>query len=952
MKKYLTLILTTFSIGIPAQSLADGCNCIQVLAPVCGYMNECEALCHGVNTSSCPPPQTYTVDINSSTSSIQTSGGFSGSGFGSLQVQGSFQVTVFGEQLSYSNISVTTTPPSSFVFPSYLGSYQTLTNTFSGTQATSPNGTYNTFGGQFTPTAGNAQLTMQGVFREPLYDGYVYNFSINATEHQANPPPESIATTNGDVLDAPHNSAFGISCGSCHSYSLWWQFSPLSQIDTSHADRTRAICLTCHGPNGNTLPAQIHASAVPSWGADCMACHDAHAQAQLDWRGTVPNTDLYLATGTISSIQNDTVNGLSTLNYTIASTASGWTDPATWSSKNGPGRGLVLVVDTSQAIKTFQITAANSTSVTIKGLCDTSLGGKSFGLIYGQQINSSIATPNGPREVKFFNPKGNFGFVNFEAPASGVCQVCHANTLSWNSSGGGNNPVHASGLNCVSCHTMAQGFTAQAVNPVITLIGFTTVTVEAGTTYTDAGATAQDQFGADLTSAIVITHPADTAALGTYTVAYNVQDFYGNSAVQVSRTVNVVDTTPPIISLIGDANETVECATTYTDPGAAVTDNASIGLTATTTGTVNTINVGTVSTLYYNAQDDSGNSANAVTREVTVQDTTQPTIRLTGGSTVYVPVDGIYTESGAVASDSCGVSDTVQINGTVDTSTAGTYTLTYDVFDNAGNAANQVTRTVEVRAEDACAGHPSIAGPLSNAVLLSSSAFPDMQIVLSTKDTAYAGTMACIPVFVQMTNAGGAPINLNANQATSLSNMTIGLYRSSRIFNENLVSPSGQAIQPGLFLLPGESTYFSTQFSRERLELYTAPPLGGGVAQTNYSIQGPSGANGIVGVSLRNFTDTVDFGLMPSIRAFELGADTDFVAGELLVKFKNGVTISQAEAIIRQTDSHIKSNISNYSGYLLSVSIPFDKTTAQMMSTFSGFLSVEYSERNWIGQLH
>ena len=28
------------------------------------------------------------------------------------------------------------------------------------------------------------------------------------------------------VTDAPHNATMDITCGSCHSYSLWWAFSP------------------------------------------------------------------------------------------------------------------------------------------------------------------------------------------------------------------------------------------------------------------------------------------------------------------------------------------------------------------------------------------------------------------------------------------------------------------------------------------------------------------------------------------------------------------------------------------------------------------------------------------------------------------------------------------------------------------------------------------------------
>lgn len=56
-------------------------------------------------------------------------------------------------------------------------------------------------------------------------------------------------------------------------------------------------------------------------------------------------------------------------------------------------------------------------------------------------------------------------------------------------------------------------------------------------------------------------------------MTYNVSDSSGNSATQVNRTVNIVDTTPPVISLIGNTIETVEVNTTYTDAGATAIDN-------------------------------------------------------------------------------------------------------------------------------------------------------------------------------------------------------------------------------------------------------------------------------------------------------------------------------------------------------------------------------------------
>ena len=75
--------------------------------------------------------------------------------------------------------------------------------------------------------------------------------------------------------------------------------------------------------------------------------------------------------------------------------------------------------------------------------------------------------------------------------------------------------------------------------PVITITGDATVTVQVGDTYTDAGATALDNYDGDLTASIVTVNPVDTDIVGAYTVTYNVTDANGNVAVEVTRTVNV-----------------------------------------------------------------------------------------------------------------------------------------------------------------------------------------------------------------------------------------------------------------------------------------------------------------------------------------------------------------------------------------------------------------------------
>ncbi|WP_255572887.1 reprolysin-like metallopeptidase [Hanstruepera marina] len=80
-------------------------------------------------------------------------------------------------------------------------------------------------------------------------------------------------------------------------------------------------------------------------------------------------------------------------------------------------------------------------------------------------------------------------------------------------------------------------------------------------------------------------------------------------------------------------------------------------------------------------------------------DTTPPVITLNGSSTIDLELGESYTELGATATDNVDgdISANIVIGGdSVDSNTVGTYVITYNVSDAAGNAATQVTRTVNV----------------------------------------------------------------------------------------------------------------------------------------------------------------------------------------------------------------------------------------------------------------
>lgn len=176
--------------------------------------------------------------------------------------------------------------------------------------------------------------------------------------------------------------------------------------------------------------------------------------------------------------------------------------------------------------------------------------------------------------------------------------------------------------------------------PTIELVGEASITLECHMdTYTEQGATVSDDCDTTLISATVGGDVVDVDVPGTYVVTYDATDSCDNAAEQVTRTVEVVDTTPPTITLIGDAMMMVECHTgTYEEPGATVSDDCDVELTTVTIGG-DTVDVDVPGTyiITYDATDASGNTATQVTRIVEVVDTAPPEIIVADMTEIWPP---------------------------------------------------------------------------------------------------------------------------------------------------------------------------------------------------------------------------------------------------------------------------------------------------------------------------
>ncbi len=245
--------------------------------------------------------------------------------------------------------------------------------------------------------------------------------------------------------------------------------------------------------------------------------------------------------------------------------------------------------------------------------------------------------------------------------------------------------------------------TADDVTPPVIAVVEDSFSVELGAEYTPFTYSATDDTDGDVTSGVVVGgDTVDTSAVGAYDVTFDVDDATGNSAVTVTRTVTVTDTTPPVIAVAG-SSETIEltATNTYTIPGATVTDNdpAYSGAVAITGDTPDTSVIGVYTVLYNAPADAAGNTPDEQSIVITVSDTTAPTFDVDGNTDDYattVAFGGTYTP-GVIAneSDISGIASSVVGGQTVNVNAPGDYAVTYTVTDSNGQVAT-ITETVTV----------------------------------------------------------------------------------------------------------------------------------------------------------------------------------------------------------------------------------------------------------------
>jgi len=249
--------------------------------------------------------------------------------------------------------------------------------------------------------------------------------------------------------------------------------------------------------------------------------------------------------------------------------------------------------------------------------------------------------------------------------------------------------------------------------PVITVAGTSPVTIAHGSSYTDAGASATDTVNGSRT--VVTNNPVNPSAVGAYTVTYTASDVAGNVGT-ATRIVNVIDRTPPLITLLGSSTVQVTYGASFSDPGASATDAVDGNLTSyiQVFRPIQSASVGSY-TLQYVVTDFSGNTSETLSRTVQVIKAT-PTITMP--PTASAITVGQSLSSSGLSGGTASVPGTFAwTSPSAVPGSTGSYEFTFTPVDSANynTATGMVSVTVNANPLTGWAGNYGLSGANAGA---------------------------------------------------------------------------------------------------------------------------------------------------------------------------------------------------------------------------------------------
>ena len=308
-----------------------------------------------------------------------------------------------------------------------------------------------------------------------------------------------------------------------------------------------------------------------------------------------------------------------------------------------------------------------------------------------------------------------------------------------------------------------------------------------------------------------------TFALGTTTVLCNAHDQASNAATQTSFTVQVVDSTPPVIQAHGDVGP-IEA----TSAGGAIvsyvlpswTDAVDVSGNASCSPLSGTQFALGQTTVACAAVDHAGNAATITYFKVTVRDSTAPVIAAHGNLTAEATsaagaIVGYTSPATSDAVDGAGSATCLPASGS--TFALGTTTVTCNAHDAAGNASTPNTFSITVVDTTA----PTIAPHADITMTATGNSSAVVSYVLPIATDLVDGNVAasCLPASGSSFTVGTTTVNCSAidhagNHATSSFTVVVsygfsGFYRPVDNLPTVNVVKAGSAI-PVKFSLGGD----------------------------------------------------------------------------------------------------------------------------------------------------
>ena len=161
-------------------------------------------------------------------------------------------------------------------------------------------------------------------------------------------------------------------------------------------------------------------------------------------------------------------------------------------------------------------------------------------------------------------------------------------------------------------------------------------------------------------------------------------DAAGNSNVSDTLTFNIIDTTKPIYTIIGDDTIYHQATTTYIDQGATARLHNGTTLSVVSTSTVNINALGRY-TVTYSVTGKTGTQV----RNVIVINKLPPTITINESYNTEHEINTPFTNPNVTAADVFGNAVSVKTKGFVNTTSVGLYTVTFEAESSESNE-NQI----------------------------------------------------------------------------------------------------------------------------------------------------------------------------------------------------------------------------------------------------------------------